>query len=556
MTTNEMQANKIIIVPLKAEAFLPKKYGYKTTLVQWTVAVIPGKNNNNPQPWWVTDAITWKNLKDGSVWTDMLDNPIWDSTEYRNQRTGEIYHRDVRGLIGVVLARMACEVLYKHFVFEDIAKLNKMAIKRVLREVDKHDLTVALKTATEEVKRVIYENISKRMQEMIKEDLELMGPVRVRDVEDAQQKIVAVIRNLDEIGEISIGVPEVRRPHKVRTCNFRCINFERLETDGKSTTVSREEGAEDPCMWCKAKERFVDEEETRYYNQNRMKDSGELVDPYGRTYRTNGFCGPRMIAKVHKMDPDAIRQSMEQDREAEAISEVLKETNMAIIGTYLKAGHALHVENPRFVADRYGCFGETEFVESDIAVAQRIMSQEGDEEELKQAALEAIYQNMDADYAAKTTAYQQWLDRELMKEIRAVDEKFRMDIEAPTVETHVEYVVADAPVTINTLRKNLAWSEGANCPYSAYYSRRKKVGDTWYEPKFQIEPGHVSVLDKSKDYVRCVAGDVEALWDREVVEVQSHMSDGTVKVLNKRHAYGVAIDTLRRAGIKLEEVMK
>ena len=66
----------------------------------------------------------------------------------------------------------------------------------------------------------------------------------------------------------------------------------------------------------------------------------------------------------------------------------------------------------------------------------------------------------------------------------------------------------------------------------------------------------MSVLDKSKDYVRCVAGDVEALWDREVVEVQSHMSDGTVKVLDKRHAYGVAIDTLRRAGIKLEEVMK
>ena len=556
MTTNEMQANKIIIVPLKAEAFLPKKYGYKTTLVQWTVAVIPGKNNNNPQPWWVTDAITWKNLKDGSVWTDMLDDPIWDSTEYRNQRTGEIYHRDVRGLIGVVLARMACEVLYKNFVFEDIVKLNKMAIQRVLREVDKHDLTVALKTATEEVKRVIYENISKRMQEMIKEDLELMGPVRVRDVEDAQQKIVAVIRNLDEIGEISIGVPEVRRPHKVRTCNFRCINFERLETDGKSTTMSREEGAEDPCMWCKARQEYIDEQEVKYYNTNRMKESGDLLDAYGRTYTTNGFCGPRVVRKVHRMDPDSIRQSIEQDREQSQLTEILKENNMKKIGNYLAAGHKLHVENPRFVADRYGCFGETEFVESDIAVAQKIISQGGDVEELKQQALEAIYNNQIAEYEAKNKAYEEWLDRELMKEIRAVDETAHQEIEAPVVETHVEFVVADAPVTMQSLRNNLSWSEGAGCPNYVYYSRKRKVGDTWYEPKFQIEPGHVSVLDKSKDYVRCVAGDVEALWDREVVEVQSHMSDGTVKVLDKRHAYGVAIDTLRRAGIKLEEVMK
>ncbi len=102
-------------------------------------------------------------------------------------------------------ADLAEEIRHKMFVFEDIVKLNKMAIQRVLREVDKHDLTVALKTATEEVKRVIYENISKRMQEMIKEDLDLMGPVRVRDVEDAQQKIVAVIRNLDEAGEIIIS---------------------------------------------------------------------------------------------------------------------------------------------------------------------------------------------------------------------------------------------------------------------------------------------------------------------------------------------------------------
>ena len=102
-------------------------------------------------------------------------------------------------------ADLAEEIRHKMFVFEDIVKLTKIAIQRVLREVDRHDLTVALKGAPEEVKRVIYENISKRMQEMVKEDLELMGPVRVRDVEEAQQKIVSVIRNLDEAGEIVIS---------------------------------------------------------------------------------------------------------------------------------------------------------------------------------------------------------------------------------------------------------------------------------------------------------------------------------------------------------------
>ncbi len=100
---------------------------------------------------------------------------------------------------------LAEEIKRKMFVFEDIVKLNKMAIQRVLREVDNHDLTVALKNANEGVKKAIYDNISQRLKDMIKEDLELMGPVRVRDVEEAQQKIVAVIRRLDDSGEIIIS---------------------------------------------------------------------------------------------------------------------------------------------------------------------------------------------------------------------------------------------------------------------------------------------------------------------------------------------------------------
>jgi flagellar motor switch protein FliG len=100
---------------------------------------------------------------------------------------------------------LAEEVRNRMFVFEDITKLGNQAIQRVLREIDNRDLAVALKGATKEVSKVIFDNISKRLQEMIKEDIEFMGPVRVRDVEEAQQKIVNVIRKLDDAGEIIIS---------------------------------------------------------------------------------------------------------------------------------------------------------------------------------------------------------------------------------------------------------------------------------------------------------------------------------------------------------------
>ncbi len=97
------------------------------------------------------------------------------------------------------------EIRRKMFVFEDIVKLDKRAIQRVLKEVDNSELTVALKNATEEVQKCIFENMSKRLQEMIKEDMEFMGPVRVRDVEEAQQKIVNTIRKLQDSGEIIVS---------------------------------------------------------------------------------------------------------------------------------------------------------------------------------------------------------------------------------------------------------------------------------------------------------------------------------------------------------------
>lgn len=100
---------------------------------------------------------------------------------------------------------LADEIRKKMFVFEDILLLDDRAIQRVLRDVDNADLGVALKAANEEVQNVIFKNLSKRLAAMIKEDTEFMGPVRMKDVEEAQQKVVSVIRKLEDSGEIVIS---------------------------------------------------------------------------------------------------------------------------------------------------------------------------------------------------------------------------------------------------------------------------------------------------------------------------------------------------------------
>jgi flagellar motor switch protein FliG len=103
-------------------------------------------------------------------------------------------------------AELAEEIKKRLFVFEDIVKLSPQAIQRVLREIDNRELAVALKGVMgSPVEKAILDNTSKRLQEMIKEDMEVMGPVRIRDVEEAQQKIVNIIRRLDESGEIIIS---------------------------------------------------------------------------------------------------------------------------------------------------------------------------------------------------------------------------------------------------------------------------------------------------------------------------------------------------------------
>ncbi|MBE5969612.1 MAG: flagellar motor switch protein FliG [Lachnospiraceae bacterium] len=97
------------------------------------------------------------------------------------------------------------EIRRRMFVFEDILALDDKTIQRILRDVDNNDLGIALKGSNEEVQNVIFNNISKRLAAMIKEDMEFMGPVRMRDVEEAQQKIVSIIRKLEDTGEIIIA---------------------------------------------------------------------------------------------------------------------------------------------------------------------------------------------------------------------------------------------------------------------------------------------------------------------------------------------------------------
>ena len=91
------------------------------------------------------------------------------------------------------------------FVFEDILMVNDKGIQGVLKEIDNDVLSLALKTASEELKQKILKNMSERAAQMITENMQYMGPVRVSDVEAAQQKIVDVVRKLEDSGEIVIA---------------------------------------------------------------------------------------------------------------------------------------------------------------------------------------------------------------------------------------------------------------------------------------------------------------------------------------------------------------
>jgi flagellar motor switch protein FliG len=100
---------------------------------------------------------------------------------------------------------LAEEIKKRMFVFEDIVTLDSRSIQRVIRELPNEDLLLSLKAASEEVKEIVFQNMSKRMVENFQEEMEYMGPVRLRDVEEAQSRIVSIIRRLEEAGEVVIA---------------------------------------------------------------------------------------------------------------------------------------------------------------------------------------------------------------------------------------------------------------------------------------------------------------------------------------------------------------
>ncbi len=101
-------------------------------------------------------------------------------------------------------AELADEIRKRMFVFEDIITLDDRAVQRFLRDCDQKDLVLSLKTANEEVSAKLFSNMSSRMAETIRDDLEITTNVRMKDVEDAQQRIVGIIRDLEEKNEIVI----------------------------------------------------------------------------------------------------------------------------------------------------------------------------------------------------------------------------------------------------------------------------------------------------------------------------------------------------------------
>ena len=101
--------------------------------------------------------------------------------------------------------QMAEEVRLLMFIFEDLLKVDDRGFREILKQVDKQELTIALRTASEELKEKFFSNMSERARDMLQEDMEIMGPVRISDVEEAQQKILRAARQLESEGKIVLG---------------------------------------------------------------------------------------------------------------------------------------------------------------------------------------------------------------------------------------------------------------------------------------------------------------------------------------------------------------
>lgn len=100
---------------------------------------------------------------------------------------------------------LAEDIRQRMFVFEDIVTLDNRSIQRIIRDCENEDLILAMKASSEEVKEILFSNMSSRMAETMQDEMEVMGPVRLRDVEEAQTRIVGTIRRLEDAGEIIIA---------------------------------------------------------------------------------------------------------------------------------------------------------------------------------------------------------------------------------------------------------------------------------------------------------------------------------------------------------------
>jgi len=120
-------------------------------------------------------------------------------------KANKMTERSILSRLEEINPELAQEVKSQMFVFEDIVLLDDRSIQRVLKNVDKKDLALALKAADDEIKEKIFKNMSERAATLLKEDLEVLGPVRLREVEEAQRRIIEVIKQLEEEGEIIIA---------------------------------------------------------------------------------------------------------------------------------------------------------------------------------------------------------------------------------------------------------------------------------------------------------------------------------------------------------------
>lgn len=124
--------------------------------------------------------------------------------EILNQ-TDEISSELILNEIEEANPELAAQVKQKMFVFEDLVKVDDRGFQKLLRRVETKELAVALKAASEEVKQKVYKNMSERAAEMLREEMDTLGPVRMKEVSDAQQAITAIIQEMDAKGELMIG---------------------------------------------------------------------------------------------------------------------------------------------------------------------------------------------------------------------------------------------------------------------------------------------------------------------------------------------------------------